>query len=254
MIPLAPLARRPGFGNSCWWRARLRARFITFVTFEIGGIAGLAGLDMVREVDEGECLRAALHPGQVPSDVLGWALSRAHLHCAIGCHPGHDLPRLPSTTAGGFVSGNAIRRQRIPGTNQVVAQGTSLIDLMVSCLLVVLSSLNNTHCGGRKWEKETAKKEPATGAAQTAESNKMVVYYPFEGVKSTEEIAALDLDIKKIMNVTDSKTEYKAGKTNAQLHVWVTYPAIMHESDKVFSTVLLKQLLLILLIIFIDNH
>ncbi|MEQ1734068.1 MAG: hypothetical protein ABL940_10360 [Bacteroidia bacterium] len=83
-----------------------------------------------------------------------------------------------------------------------------------------------------------------TTKAQTAEGNKIVVYYPFEGVKSAEEIATLDLEIKKIMNVTDSKTEYKAGKTNAQLHVWVTYPAVMHESDKAFSTVLLKQLLL----------
>ncbi|MBC7413205.1 MAG: hypothetical protein H7331_12220 [Bacteroidia bacterium] len=83
-----------------------------------------------------------------------------------------------------------------------------------------------------------------TAKAQTAEGNKMVVYYPFEGVKSENEIAILDQEIKKMMNVSDSKTEYKAGKTNAQLQVWVTYPAVMLENEKFFSTVLLKQLLL----------
>ena len=80
--------------------------------------------------------------------------------------------------------------------------------------------------------------------AQTNKINKMVVYYPFEGVNSVDEIAVLDQEIKKMINVSDSKTEYKLGKTSAQLHVWVTYPAVMHENEKFFSTVLLKQLLL----------
>lgn len=80
--------------------------------------------------------------------------------------------------------------------------------------------------------------------AQTEQSKKIVVYYPFEGVKSVQEITALDNDIKQLINVTDSKTEYKTGKTTAQLQVWVTYPTHTKESDKVFTPALLKRLLI----------
>ena len=80
--------------------------------------------------------------------------------------------------------------------------------------------------------------------AQTETAQKIVVYYPFDGVKSAQEITALDNDIKQLINVTDSKTEYKAGKTTAQLQVWVSYPTNSKESDNVFTAALLKRLLI----------
>ncbi|MBC7412152.1 MAG: hypothetical protein H7331_06820 [Bacteroidia bacterium] len=73
---------------------------------------------------------------------------------------------------------------------------------------------------------------------------KILVYYPFDGVNTTEEIALIDSEIKKMVNVTDSKTEYKAGKTKAQLQVWVTYKANMGENEAVFTAAMLKKLLL----------
>ncbi len=74
--------------------------------------------------------------------------------------------------------------------------------------------------------------------------NKIVVYYPFEGIKSTNEVALLDNEIKQLINVVDSKTEYKAGKTNGQLRVWVSYPSNPREGDELFTAVLLKKLLI----------
>ncbi len=80
--------------------------------------------------------------------------------------------------------------------------------------------------------------------AQTETEKKIVVYYPFDGVKSVQEIITLDNDIKQLINVTDSKTEYKAGKTTAQLQVWVSYPTHTKETDNLFTAALLKRLLI----------
>jgi hypothetical protein len=79
--------------------------------------------------------------------------------------------------------------------------------------------------------------------AQNNKENTAVVYYPFDGVKSLNEIKQLDIDIKKIINVTDSKTEYKEGKSQAQLRVWVKSNPNAKESDKIFTPALLKQML-----------
>lgn len=79
---------------------------------------------------------------------------------------------------------------------------------------------------------------------KSVSENKIVVYYPFEGIKSTKEVTILDNEIKQLVNVVDSKTEYKKGKTNGQLRVWVTIPSNLKENDEVFTAVLLKQLLI----------
>ncbi|MEQ1733759.1 MAG: hypothetical protein ABL940_08800 [Bacteroidia bacterium] len=78
----------------------------------------------------------------------------------------------------------------------------------------------------------------------SATAKKILVYYPFDGIKTVEEVAVLDTEIKKMINVTDSKTEYKAGKTNAQLQVWVSYNSNMRENEAVFTAAMLKNLLL----------